>query len=251
MSISEIPFASLISGGGSTMEALGRACQNGGPLYGKARLVTVIASTPDTPGLEKANALGIDLRAVINPKDYQTPEAFGEAIIRHLNAFSIWLVFQNGWMPLTPPNVIGAFPGRIYNQHPGPLDPGHRDVDGKQLDFGGPGMYGLRVHAAVLEFARTCGRTFPFTEATAQYVAPDFDAGTVIGRRSVPIEATDDPYTLAKRVLPAEHELQINIVLDFANGTVQPQIRHPILRRDEDIKLWQEKTVARRLFPNG
>lgn len=241
MSISEVPFASLISGGGSTMEALGRACLDGGPLYGKAKLVTVIASTPDAPGLQKARPLGITNSAIINPKDYRTPEAFGEAIIRHLNAFNIQLVFQNGWMPKTPANVIGSFPGRIYNQHPAPVP-----------EFGGKGMYGRRPHAARLLFARIVQGDF-WTCAITQRVAPDFDAGAVVHRQTITILPTDDPITLQQRVLPVEHQVQIEALGKIIDGTaVELPPDEPLAKTIEEKMILDTcKRYACLLFPNG
>lgn len=88
-------------------------------------------------------------------------------------------------------------------------------------------------------------------EATAQRVSAEFDDGAVLRRLAVPILPGDSVEDLAHRMLPHEHTVQIDTLLDFANGTVAEQTREPLIRRDEDVKLWQAKQVARMLYPHG
>lgn len=122
------------------------------------------------------------------------------------------MVTQNGWLPKTPAMVIDAFPGNIYNQHPGPVP-----------EFGGKGMYGRRVHAAVLLFKRLTKSDQMWTEAVVQRAAYKFDSGIVVKSQRVEILPKDTVDDLQQRVLPVEHELQIQLLDDVVNGNVVEQ----------------------------
>ncbi len=246
-------IAFLISGGGTTMEAIIKAIQEG-RLTGITPAL-VIASKPEAGGIVKARALGIPEKdiVVIDPKSFESREAFGEKIIFECHARKVNFIGQYGWMVKTPDNVIKAFEGRIINQHPGPLETG-------KLDFGGAGMYGMRVHAARLCFARKtnqgsrpngeAGRFW--TEATTHFVTGEFDRGAVIKRKQIPILPDDTPESLQARLLPIEHEVQIEVLQDFVNGTVAEFYREePLIRESEETILEECKEEAKKLYPNG
>jgi len=146
-------IALLISGGGSTMEAIIKAVQNG--VLKNIEPVLVISSKKDAGGIEKARALGIKNEdiLIIRPKDFLSREDFGEKIISECKKRNVDFIGQYGWMVLTPENVIREYKNMIVNQHPGPLDMG-------EPDFGGKGMYGLRVHQARIEFVKKVNRDF-------------------------------------------------------------------------------------------
>jgi phosphoribosylglycinamide formyltransferase-1 len=237
-------IALLISGGGTTMAAIIKVCQSG-ELAG-IEPVLVIASKPDAGGISKARALGIpeaDI-VVISPKEFETPEAFGEALITACHAKNVDFIGQYGWLAKTPANVCEAFKGMIINQHPGPLDAGH-------LDFGGVGMYGMRVHAARLEFVQKTNRDF-WTEATAHRVTENFDEGVVVHKIQVPILENDTPETLQARVLLVEHQVQIETLQQFASGTVQTITRTtPLVLPGEEGILSACKENAIKAYPHG
>src|SRR3989338_4157665 len=132
-------LAMLISGGGTTAAAIIKACRDG--LLSGIEPVLVIASKQNINGIEIVKNLGIPEKdiLVIAPKQFPTSEKFGETIIKACRQKNVDIVGQYGWLCKTPVNVIEAFRDRMINQHPGPLDPG-------RPDFGGPGMYGRRVH---------------------------------------------------------------------------------------------------------
>jgi len=98
-----------------------------------------------------------------------------------------------------PPPVVSQFRGRMINIHPALLP-----------DFGGPGMYGQRVHAAVLASGAT------ESGATVHFVDEAFDRGAIIAQEKVPVKAGDTAETLAARVLEAEHRLLPKVVLQLA-----------------------------------
>ncbi|MCH8244389.1 phosphoribosylglycinamide formyltransferase [Patescibacteria group bacterium] len=240
----QLRLALFISGGGSTAQAIIRASKSG-------RLAVqptcVIASTNRAKGIQLALQEGMapeDI-LVLKPKEYATPEAFGEAILAVCRARDVDLIGQYGWMPKTPTNVITAFLGRMINQHPGPLDPG-------RSDFGGKGMFGKRVHAARLWFVRKTRRDF-WTEATAQLVAEQFDKGALLKTQRLKILEDDDPESLQSRLLLTEHEVQIATLQDFATGQIKvlPPREHPLVFPNEESLLKEAKQVAHTLFPQG
>lgn len=243
-------LALLISGGGTTMAAILKACKDGGTLYGLIEPALVIASTPEAGGIIKAVEAKMPTQdiVVIDPKVEPIRdllETFGRMILSHCFHRGVDVIGQYGWMPKTPPVVMAAYPGMMINQHCGPLDPG-------RPDFGGPGMYGRRVHSAVLYFARSIRRPFPFTEAVAQRVAPTFDTGAVLHRETVPIERDDDVIALQQRVLAVEHRVQIEVLRQFATGQVFELSRsEPLIFPSEEPVLQEAKRVAKTQFPNG
>ncbi|MGC9599398.1 MAG: formyltransferase family protein [Minisyncoccia bacterium] len=237
-------LAILASGGGTTAEAI-VAAHHAGRLLGIVP-ACLIASRPDAGVMQKMERLGIPRKNifVIEPKKFSNEEEFGGAILKVLKEQAVDLVGQYGWMIKTPRNVIAAFRNAMINQHPGPLDPG-------RPDFGGKGMFGLRVHAARLLFVRSMGRDF-WTEATAQRVAEQFDEGTVLKRTQLAILPDDDPKSLAARLLPFEHETQIATLEDFMNGRVRELVREtPLVRKGEEVTLEDSKKAAMLLFPQG
>ncbi len=236
--------AFLISGGGTTMEAIIRAA-NGTRLRGVIPAL-VIASRPDCGGIDRAKKAGIPEKdiVVIERKNFDTAEAFGEAILTECKKRSIDFIGQYGWLMLTPTNVIEAYQGRIVNQHPGPLDAG-------RPDFGGKGMFGMRVHAARLGFVKETDHDF-WSEATAHRVTEHFDEGSVVNATRVPILETDTPESLQARMLPVEHDVQIKTIADFRDGNIHEIIRPlPLIKPSELSILEAVKAEAIRRYPNG
>lgn len=238
-------WAALISGGGTTASAMIEACYSGAvPL----EVGCVLASTPDAGGIEKARALGVPEKniVVVNPRDFRGDDGrvdqdkFGRQILEELQHRDITLVTQNGWLPQTPEVVIRAFPDAIFNQHPGPLP-----------EFGGKGMYGRRVHAAVLLFQRITGRE-SWTEVVAQRVAPEYDRGVVVGSQRVEILRDDTVDDLQRRALPREHELQIGLLQDFvARRVSEVSSRATLVGKGQEEQLVLAKRMARILYPKG
>jgi len=109
------------------------------------------------------------------------------------------LVVLAGYLRLVPPPVVARFPWRMVNIHPALLPA-----------FGGPGMYGRRVHEAVLASgARISG-------ATVHYADETYDRGPIIAQWPVPVLADDDADSLAERVLAVEHALLPRVVVTLA-----------------------------------
>lgn len=238
-------LASLISGGGTTMREIVRAVQSGE--IPDMEVACVIASRPDAGGIEKARTLGIPDKdiVVVEPGAFRGSDgkidraAFGKRLLAVLEDHGATVVTQNGWIPYTPSNVIGAYNGRIFNQHPG--DP---------VAFGGKGMMGKAVHAAVLEFQRLAGRTFA-TSVVAHHADPVLDGGAVVQRAKVPVLLGDTPETLQERALSEEHRVQIELLQNFVRLQVQ-RLESEHLVAPEEIELLAEaKRIARERYPEG
>lgn len=243
MSIDNARVALLISGGGTTARAIIQACKAGRI---QATPALVIASNAEAGGIQKALEEGIAPEdvMVISRRECRSGERFGQAILSACTQRGIDIVGQYGWMVKTPPNVLVAFPKRMINQHPGPLDPGNPD-------FGGKGMFGRRVHYARLLFVQQVGRDW-WTEATAQWVAEEYDRGAIIGATQVSIFPGDDTDSLQQRVLPVEHELQIETLKRLVEGSVTEIVREQrlVLPGEESLLDWTKQEAATR-FPDG
>lgn len=241
---SKIRLALLISGAGTTMEAIIKATQEQ-RLNGVEPLL-IIASTKEAEGIRRAEALGFPQGdvVVINPKNFATPEEFGEKILAECVARNINFIGQYGWLPKTPANVIEKYRGRIVNQHPVPLDPGHPD-------FGGKGMWGRRAVCARLLFVKRVDRDY-WTEATTHLVEEEFDKGVVLKAIRAPIQYDDTVETLDARLRKAEHIAQIETLRDFVNGTVSEVHRATSLVFPGEVKILEEcKEIAMELYPHG
>ena len=248
-------IALLLSGGGTTIEAIIKATQNG--TLKNVVPALIIASRETARGIAKARALGIanDNIVVLNPKNFSTPDAFGEAILHECRARDVDFIGQYGWLAKTPANVCDAYKGMIVNQHPGPLDTHQNasDLGGQagRPDFGGVGMYGIRVHQARLLFVRETNRDF-WTEVTAHRVTTNFDKGKIVKRKQIEILPDDTAESLQTRVLSVEHEIQIETLRDFANGIVKEFYREePLVRPGEEEILEECKKEAIKMYPNG
>jgi formyltetrahydrofolate-dependent phosphoribosylglycinamide formyltransferase len=180
--------AVCISGRGSNLAALLDALTNEAP----ARVVLVLSDRTEAGGLALAAARGVDTAVLADPADA------GEWLA-HLERAASDLVVLAGFLKLVPAAVVARFRGRMLNVHPALLPA-----------FGGTGMYGARVHRAVLASgARESG-------ATVHLVDEAYDRGQILAQERVPVEPGDTPERLAARVLEAEHRLLPAVVLAAA-----------------------------------
>lgn len=182
-----VRVAVLVSGGGTNLQALLDALHDS-PL---ARVARVISNRRDAGALDRARRAGVPTTVLRDATDAELHTALGDA----------QLVVLAGYLKLIPASVVGRFRGRMINIHPALLP-----------DFGGPGMYGHRVHEAVLASGAT------ESGVTVHFVDEVFDRGAIIAQEKVRVEPGDTPDTLAARVLAAEHALLPKVVLDLAKG---------------------------------
>lgn len=148
-----------------------------------AGVVLVLSNRPDAGALAIAETNAIPTHVFADPADS------GEWM-QVLGTRPIDLVVLAGYLKAVPPDVTEEWAGRMINIHPSLL-PAH----------GGAGMYGLRVHRAVLAAGD------PTSGATVHLVTPEYDQGPILGQERVPVQPEDTPETLAARVLAVEHPL--------------------------------------------
>lgn len=190
----------LVSGTGSNLQALIDACR-GGALA--AEIAVVISNVPYALALERARGAGIPA-VVVDHNDFPSVTAFEAKLRETLTAYRIDLVCLAGFLRILSPGFVAAFPGRIVNIHPALLPA-----------FGGKGMYGERVHRAVLASgARQSG-------CTVHFVTEIPDGGPIIAQAIVPVEDGDTPATLAARIAREEHRLYPEVVRLFALGRIR------------------------------
>jgi phosphoribosylglycinamide formyltransferase 1 len=183
-------IAVAISGRGSNLEALLNALGPGAP----AEIIVVLSDRPEAAGLSLARARKIPTEVLSNPSD---SSLWLSVLERH----SVELVVLAGYLKLVPPQVIAAYRGRILNIHPALLP-----------SFGGKGMFGQRVHEAVLASGAT------ESGATVHLVDEVYDHGSVLAQMRVPVLPDDTADRLARRVLEVEHRLLPAVVLAAARA---------------------------------
>ncbi len=178
--------AVLVSGTGTNLQALLDALAGPAP----ARVARVVASRADAPALERARRAGVPAAVLADPGDAdELAAAIGDARLAVLA----------GYVKRVPPAAVARFRWRLINIHPALLPA-----------FGGPGMYGRRVHEAVLASGVTV------SGASVHYVTEEYDRGPLIAQWPVPVLRDDAPETLAARVLAVEHRLLPQVVLALA-----------------------------------
>ena len=174
-------IAVLVSGGGTNLQAILDSQAKGENPNGCVKLV--VASKPGVYALERAAKAGVE-SCVVRRKDFDTPEAFDEALLQVLKEHKIDLVVLAGFLSVLGHKVVSAYPNRILNVHPALIP-----------SFCGPGMYGLRPHEACL--ASGC----KVTGATVHFVNEECDGGPIILQKAVDILPGDTAEVLQKRVM--------------------------------------------------
>ena len=171
------------------MRAVVAACQNG-------RLSAVpalaISNNSAAPALVHARRAGL-VTAHLSSATHGDPDALDAAIVETLEAHEIDLLVLSGYMRPLGPRTLARYRGRALNVHPSLLP-----------NFGGRGLYGDRVHAAVL--ASGAGES----GATVHLVTGEYDAGPVLAQSRVPVLPGDTLETLRARVQSAEQALLVD-----------------------------------------
>jgi phosphoribosylglycinamide formyltransferase 1 len=165
-------------------------------------VVAVIISNNSRSGaLERARLHGIP-HVHLSGATHE-PGRLDQAIRDTLTAHGADVVLLAGYMKKVGPATLAAFAGRVINTHPALL-PKH----------GGKGMYGSRVHAAVLASGEKV------TGVSVHVVDGDYDTGRVLAQRDVPVEAGDDETSLTARVQRVEREFLVDVMRRIAAGTI-------------------------------
>ncbi|HJU66806.1 MAG TPA: phosphoribosylglycinamide formyltransferase [Gemmatimonadaceae bacterium] len=188
-------IAVFASGRGSNLQALHAYLER----TGGAEVVLVASDRPAAGALAWARDRGTAAATL------ESAGRDAQAMLDVLSASRIDCVVLAGYLRLVPPEVVRAYHGRIVNVHPALLPA-----------FGGPGMYGERVHRAVLQSgARVSGPTVHFVDEV-------YDHGAIIAQWPVPVFADDTESALAARVLRAEHLLLPRVAHLVATGRLAP-----------------------------
>ena len=182
----------LISGGGSNMQAIVRACAAEG---WDASVAAVISNRPDAGGLAFAREQGIPA-LVIDHKGFAGREAFDAELTKQIDAFQPDLVVLAGFMRILTPGFTTHYAGRMLNIHPSLL----------------PAFTGLHTHERAIEMG--C----KFAGATVHFVTAELDHGAIVAQALVPVLPDDDAQTLAARVLKQEHRMYPAAVRWFVQG---------------------------------
>jgi phosphoribosylglycinamide formyltransferase-1 len=197
-------------GRGSNFTAIARAAQDGTL---SAEVALLVATHEEHGALETARALQIPT-LVLPLAPGSDSDAWEQTVRDALLERGVSCVALAGFMRRIGPVLLNAFPSCIANVHPSLLPA-----------FGGEGMWGKRVHQAVIEYGcRVSG-------CTVHLLDERYDEGPIIGQSVVPVEDADTPETLAARVLQAEHQLYARCLSELANDALRLEGRRVLSNR--------------------
>lgn len=189
----------MVSGGGTNLQAILDAVDSG--KVTNAEVVTVISNNPNAYALERAKKHGIPA-ICISPKQFETREAFNEALLEQVDACNLDLIVLAGFLVKIPEKMVERYQHRIINIHPSLIP-----------SFCGVGYYGLKVHEAAL------ARGVKVTGATVHFVDGGMDTGPIILQKAVEVEEGDTPEILQRRVMEQAEWVILPKAIDLiANG---------------------------------
>ena len=187
----------LISGRGSNMEAIVRACASEG---WDARIAAVVSNRPDAAGLVFAKAQGV-ATAVVDHKAFSRREDFDAELARVVEGFAPNVVVLAGFMRILSAGFVQRFERRMVNIHPSLL----------------PSFTGLHTHRRAIEAG--C----KLAGATVHFVTAELDHGPIIAQAVVPILPDDTEDSLAARVVSREHVIYPQAVRWIVEGVLREE----------------------------
>ncbi len=194
-----IKLAFLASNNGSSLRAIVGAIESGAL---DAQALLVVSNRKAAPALGFARDHGVPIRVIPTAIDPLAADArLADALAK---AGAEWVILS-GYLRKLGPRTLAAFAGRILNIHPALL-PKH----------GGTGMYGRRVHEAVIAAGDAV------TGASVHLVDDEYDHGEVLARIEVPVDATDTAESVERRVTAVEPGLFIETLQAIAAGNLAP-----------------------------
>ena len=204
-------IAVLVSGGGTNLQAIIDAVENG--TITNTSIEFVISNKPNAYALERAGKHGISAQC-ISPKSYDTREAFHVALKEAIDSYEVDLIVLAGYLVILPESIIRSYRNKIVNIHPSLIP-----------SFCGDGFYGLKVHEGVLS------RGVKVTGATVHFVDEGTDTGPIILQKAVEVQKGDTPELLQRRVmeeaewiiLPKAIDLIAHGKVSVVNGCVEIQ----------------------------
>jgi phosphoribosylglycinamide formyltransferase-1 len=174
-------IAVLVSGGGTDLQSVIDAVEN---KYIDGKIEMVIGSRDNIYALERAKKHNIDT-FVVSRREYG--EKSSDKILE-LTKGKVDLIVLAGFLAILDGEILKEFDNKIINIHPSLIP-----------SFCGPGMYGLKVHEAVIKSG------VRFSGCTVHFVNSEVDGGAILLQEAVPVYFEDDAETLQKRILEKEH----------------------------------------------
>lgn len=195
-----IRIAVLASGSGTTLQAVIDACEAGKL---DAEVVLVISNNSSAGAAARARRHAIPV-VHLSGRTHPAAADLDSAIAAALDAVAPDIVLLAGYMKKLGPHTLEAYRGRVINTHPSLLP-----------KFGGKGMYGGYVHAAVIDAGET------ESGVSVHLVDADYDTGRVLARKAVPVEPDDDADALSARVQAAEKPFLVEVLQRIASGKIR------------------------------
>ena len=194
----------LISGRGSNLQVILDAIAEGRL---DARVGVVVSNQADAQGLERAEKAGVPT-AVLSHKDYDSREAFDEAVFARLKKHDVDVVCLAGFVRILSPVLVRAFPNRVLNIHPSLL----------------PAFVGLHAQRQAVEHgAKVSG-------CTVHLVDEELDHGPILLQTPVPVEEGDSEESLSARILEQEHKLYPEAIQLILDGKVRVDGRRAVIQ---------------------
>ncbi|WP_041139534.1 phosphoribosylglycinamide formyltransferase [Beduini massiliensis] len=185
-----LKMAVFVSGGGTNLQSLIDATQNGSI---NGEIVLVVSNRKNAYGLERARNASIKAETI---KDQ-------DLLIQRLQEENVELIVLAGYLAIIPEKLVQLYPNRILNIHPS-LIPA----------FCGPGFYGIHVHEAVLK------RGAKVSGATVHFVNEEVDGGPIVIQEAVDIADLETAEDIQQRVLKIEHRILPKAVQLFCDGKI-------------------------------
>jgi len=192
--------AVFASGGGSNFQAL-LDKKASGDLH--VDFVLFIGNNSKAKSFNRARENNIPAMHLA-PSHFEKETAYTETLMSALREHKVDLIILAGYMKKLPEKTVRTYQNKIINIHPGLLPA-----------FGGKGMYGQRVHQAVLDYGAKV------TGVTVHFVDEVYDNGPILLQRPVMVYDDDTAETLAKRVLPVEHDSYWQAIEAIAQGMIR------------------------------
>ena len=199
----------LASGGGTNLQAIIDHIEAGKL---NAQIKAVISNNSKAGALEWAKNHNIPA-IHFSHKQFATSEEFDQKLLSVLKENLTDMLVLAGYMKILSPVIIREYKNKIINIHPALLP-----------SFGGPGMYGIHVHEAVIKSG------VKVTGVTVHMVDEVYDHGAIVIQKTVPVMDNDTPESLAERVLKVEHQAYSEALQLFAEEKVEIKDNHAFIR---------------------
>ena len=174
-------IAVFVSGGGTNLQAIIDNTKDG--ILKDIEIVLVLSFSKDAYALERAANNGIK-SCVVSKKDFDSIEAWDEAVVKAVDESGAELIVLAGYLSLMGPKIVSKYSNRIINIHPALIP-----------SFCGAGMYGIRPHKAAL------AKGVKVSGATVHFVNENYDEGPILLQKAVDVLPDDTPETLQRRIM--------------------------------------------------